>query len=61
MQQYLVKGKAVAVDDELRQERWQQDGQNRSKVGVVANYVQLLGQNEKPQQEENHNNQDIDW
>jgi single-strand DNA-binding protein len=41
--QYLLKGKQVAVDGELRQERWEQDGQKRSKVEVVANSVQLLG------------------
>jgi len=43
--QYLVKGKMVAVDGELRQDRWQQDGQNRSKIEIVANYIQLLGNN----------------
>jgi len=42
---YLVKGKMVAVDGELRQDRWQQDGQNRSKVEIVANLLQLLGGN----------------
>jgi single-strand DNA-binding protein len=41
--QYLVKGKMVGVDGELRQDRWQQDGQNRSKVEIIANYLQLLG------------------
>ena len=45
LHQYLVKGKMVGVDGELRQDRWQQDGQNRSKVEVVANYLQLLGGN----------------
>ena len=43
LHQYLVKGKMVCVDGELRQDRWQQDGQNRSKVEIVANYLQLLG------------------
>jgi single-strand DNA-binding protein len=43
LNQYLKKGKMVAVDGELRQDRWQQDGQNRSKVEVVADFVQLLG------------------
>jgi single-strand DNA-binding protein len=43
IQKYLVKGKSVGVDGELRQDRWQQDGQNRSKVEVVAANVQLLG------------------
>ena len=40
---YLVKGKMVGVDGELRQDRWQQDGQNRSKVEIIATYLQLLG------------------
>lgn len=44
--QYLLKGKQIAVDGELRQERWQHEGQNRSKVEVVANSVQLLGGNQ---------------
>jgi single-strand DNA-binding protein len=43
LNQYLVKGKQVAVAGELRQERWEQDGQNRSKVTVTAATVQLLG------------------
>jgi single-stranded DNA-binding protein len=29
--QYLVKGNQNAVEGELRQDRWEQDGQNRSK------------------------------
>ena len=45
LHQYLLKGKMVAVDGELRHERWQQDGQNRSKIEIVANFVQLLGGN----------------
>jgi single-strand DNA-binding protein len=40
---YLVKGKQVAVEGELRQDRWEQDGQQRSKVIIAANNVQLLG------------------
>ena len=45
LHQYLVKGKAVCVDGELRQDRWQQDGQSRTKIEIVANYIQLLGGN----------------
>ena len=45
LHQYLIKGKMICVDGELRQDRWQQDGQNRSKVEIVANYLQLLGGN----------------
>ncbi|MDR0447901.1 MAG: single-stranded DNA-binding protein [Treponema sp.] len=43
LHQYLVKGKQVGIDGELRQDRWEQDGQNRSKVEIVANNIQLLG------------------
>jgi single-strand DNA-binding protein len=43
LDQYLQKGKQVAIAGELRQDRWQQDGQNRSKVEIIANSVQLLG------------------
>jgi single-strand DNA-binding protein len=41
--QYLVKGKQVGIDGELRQNKWEQDGQPRSKVEIIANNVQLLG------------------
>ncbi|MDR1058496.1 MAG: single-stranded DNA-binding protein [Treponema sp.] len=41
--QYLLKGKTIGVEGELKQDRWQQDGQNRSKVEIVAGNVQLLG------------------
>ncbi|MBO7048511.1 MAG: single-stranded DNA-binding protein [Spirochaetia bacterium] len=39
---FLTKGKQVAVEGELRQNRWEQDGQQRSKLEVVASNVQLL-------------------
>ena len=40
---YLLKGKMIGVDGELRQDRWQQEGQNRSKIEIVASNLQLLG------------------
>jgi single-strand DNA-binding protein len=43
LNQYLTKGKQIAVTGRLTQERWEQDGQNRSKVAVTAATVQLLG------------------
>ena len=45
LHQYLQKGKMVAIDGELKQDRWEQDGQKRSKVEIVAAYLQLLGGN----------------
>jgi single-strand DNA-binding protein len=41
--QYLVKGKQVGIEGQLRQNRWEQDGQPRSKVEIVASNVMLLG------------------
>lgn len=43
LKQYLQKGKQIAVDGYLRQDRWEKDGQNHSRVIVIANSVQLLG------------------
>lgn len=39
---YLTKGRQVSIEGELRQNRWEQDGQARSKVEIYANNVQLL-------------------
>jgi single-strand DNA-binding protein len=47
--QYLTKGRQVCVSGELRQSRWEQDGQSRSKVEVVAFSLQLLGGKEQEQ------------
>ncbi|MDC7246416.1 MAG: single-stranded DNA-binding protein [Sphaerochaetaceae bacterium] len=40
---YLSKGRQVCVSGELRQNRWEQDGQSRSRIEIVANSIQLLG------------------
>jgi len=55
LNQYLVKGKAIGVEGELRQERWaDQGGQNRSRIEIVANNIQLLGDNQKTSQRSNY-------
>ena len=44
LQRFLTKGKQIAVDGFLKQDRWQdQNGANRSAVKIVANDIQLLG------------------
>ena len=53
IQQYLNKGKQIAISGELRQNRWEQDGQKRSKVEIIANNVQLLGGDKSGQQSGN--------
>ena len=40
---YLVKGKQVGLEGQLRQNRWEQEGQSRSKVEIFATNVMLLG------------------
>lgn len=43
LHKYLVKGKQVGIQGELRQSRWEQEGQKRSRVEVFVNEVNLLG------------------
>ena len=43
---YLLKGKLIAVEGALRQDRWEKDGQKFSKVKINAETVQLLGGSE---------------
>ena len=45
---YLVKGRSVGILGELRQERWTgADGNQKSKVAIVAQHVQLLAPKER--------------
>ena len=39
----MTKGQQVAIDGYLKQDRWQQDGQTRSKIVIVAENIQLVG------------------
>jgi len=43
LSKYLLKGRQVAVQGELRQDRWEKDGQQRSKVVIVAGTIRPLG------------------
>ena len=47
---YMHKGKQIAVDGYLDQQRWEKDGQKFSKVIIIADNVQLLGGNESAPQ-----------
>ena len=40
---YLIKGQQIAIDGQLKQDRWEQDGQKRSRVIIEASNLQLLG------------------
>lgn len=49
---YLTKGKQIAVEGCLKQDRWQKNGQNFSAISVIANQVQVL----TPKPESNQQN-----
>lgn len=45
--QYMTKGKQIGVSGSLKQDRWEKDGQHRSKVVVIVDDVQLMGKREE--------------
>ena len=46
----LTKGLRVAVCGKLSQQRWEKDGQKRSKIEVVANDIEFMTSRQQPQQ-----------
>lgn len=42
--QYLTKGAPVLIEGRLKLDTWEQDGQKRSKLRVVGERMQMLGQ-----------------
>lgn len=40
---YLTKGQQIAIEGFLKQDRWETDGQKRSKVTIIAEKTWLLG------------------
>jgi len=43
LNKYLLKGKQIGVEGEIRQDRWEQDGKPRSRIEIVAKNIELLG------------------
>jgi len=41
--EYLSKGSSILIEGRLRQDRWEQDGQKKSKVKVIGERMQMLG------------------
>src|SRR5437763_13715982 len=41
--QYLKKGRPVAIDGRLEWSTWEQDGQKRESIDIIADTVQFLG------------------
>lgn len=42
IKQYLSKGKQIAIEGYLEQQRWEKNGQRYSKIYIIANQIQLL-------------------
>lgn len=47
IKKYLSKGKQLAVQGYLEQQRWEKGGQKYSKVCIIANQIQLLSDKNK--------------
>jgi single-strand DNA-binding protein len=45
--EYLSKGAPVLIAGRLKYEQWEKDGQKRSKLKVVADKLQMLGQRQR--------------
>jgi single-strand DNA-binding protein len=41
--EYLSKGSPIFIEGRLKQDRWEKDGQKRSKLHVVVDRMQLIG------------------
>lgn len=54
--QYLTKGKPVAIEGKLQQERWETEKQEkRSKIGVIANRIHFLPDGQgKPEEDQDN-------
>ena len=58
---YLSKGRLVAVEGSLRQNRWEdEDGNNRSKLEVNANEVQFLDWGNDKDKKQNNQEDNLD-
>lgn len=54
---YLKKGQKVGIDGRLKQERWQdKNGNNQSKIVILADNIQLLGGKNENSQSSNSEN-----
>lgn len=52
MAPYLTKGRAVIVEARLRQDRWEKNGESRSKITLSCNTIRLLPQGKKSESNE---------
>lgn len=41
--EYLSKGSSILIEGRLKLDRWEQDGQKRSKIKIIGEKMQMLG------------------
>jgi len=58
LNQYLQKGTQLGIDGQLVQERWEKDGQQRSKVIIQLDNIQLLGSKGQQTTNNSYDNKD---
>ena len=47
LSKYLLKGKQIALEGRLVQDRWEAEGKQHSRVKIIASAIQLLGGGKK--------------
>lgn len=57
--QYFAKGAKVCVSGRLHWSQWETEGKRRSKVEVVADELEFMSRQEKPQQVSYYADEDI--
>lgn len=60
MAPHLTKGKPVIVQARLKQDRWEKNGETKSKISLVCNTIEFLPQGKKSETSEPDNAPDFD-
>jgi single-strand DNA-binding protein len=59
--EYLKKGAPVLIEGRLKLDTWEKDGQKRSKLRVIGEKLQMLGNKRDETNQETGNADDSDW
>jgi single-strand DNA-binding protein len=58
---YIEKGHLFGITGELQEEKWEQDGQKRSKIIVAARTLKLMQPKNKDEQEQESSSESEDY
>lgn len=56
---FTDKGSRICITGRINQERWEKEGQKKSRVNVIANQIELLDYKKKEETPSNGNSQDF--